>query len=267
MDAVGGVAGDAEFDGVAGGGDVEVFADEDGLGAGDLEEAGLDGGRQAGGGAGGLAGVVGDAGGGEGGGDGGVGAEGGGEAGEAAGGEVVGGDADGGAVGEAEAFHDEDGVAGGDLEGGGDGGGGGALGEVEELAAGFAVVAADPFAEAGAAGDGVVEHFVGHEGAAALLGAEQAGADEVFDGAADGVAVDGEAGGELGLGGEAVAGLPAAGADGGGEVVGDLAPTGGGFGCGGGGRLGGHGSVTGVGLTVSGAGRSCLDKFGGVDVG
>ena len=87
-------------------------------------------------------------------------------------------------------------------------------------------MAADGLGEAGADGDGVVEHVLGDETAPALLDADQAGAGEFLEGAADGVAIDGEADGELGLGGELRAGGAGAVADFAFEGLGDLAPEG-----------------------------------------
>ena len=61
----------------------------------------------------------------------------------------------------------------------------------------------DPLGEAGARADGVIQHILGDEGAAALLDADQAAARQFFQRAAHGVAIDAEAGREFRLGWQA----------------------------------------------------------------
>jgi hypothetical protein len=71
---------------------------------------------------------------------------------------------------------------------------------------GSLVVAADGLGEAGArVGDGVVEDVLGDEAAAALLDADEAFRGRLIQRSADGVAVDAEADGELGFGGQSAA--------------------------------------------------------------
>ena len=80
------------------------------------------------------------------------------------------------------------------------------VGGAQQHAARGAVLARQVLAEAGLARDLVVDHRFLHEGAAALVGAQQAAILQPRDRLAHGVAVDQEALGELRLGRQARAG-------------------------------------------------------------
>lgn len=83
----------------------------------------------------------------------------------------------------------------------------------ELVAERFAVVPAHPFGKPGPQVDLIVEHWFGDEGASAVLDPDQAVAGEVFQRAADGVAVDREAAGKCCFRGQAAAGYDGAGRD------------------------------------------------------
>ena len=98
------------------------------------------------------------------------------------------------------------------------------LAKIEHAAGRLAIVAADPFREARARADDVIEHVLGDEGAAPLLDADEALARQFLERAAHGVAIDAEAGREQGLGGQPAAGRTGAAEDLALEGLGDLAP-------------------------------------------
>ena len=142
--------------------------------------------------------------------------------------EVMRADHHGAAIGEAEALSHHDAAAAAQAERLRDRCLGRHFRDAQHAPGGFAVLPADGLGKPRAGAERIVQHVLRDEAAAALLHADQAAGLELLQGAADGMAVDAEAAGERGLGGQAGAGLSAAAGRAGADVAldgrGDLAP-------------------------------------------